>query len=126
MKNPLAGLSKRERQIMDIIFALGEPSASQIGEALPGNLSNSGVRTILRSMLKKGVLKYKEKDLKFIYYPAVPRERAQISALRHLKKTLFRDSTEGLLTALLKSSEFSERDLDRLEALIAEARKEGK
>jgi predicted transcriptional regulator len=125
VKSPLTALSRRERQIMDIIFAKGEASATEIGKALPENLSNSGVRTILRAMLKKGILKYKEKDLKFIYYPAVPREKIQLSALRHLKKTLFRDSAESLLTALLKTSEFSARDLDRLEELIAKARKEG-
>jgi len=124
LKNPLAMLSKRERQIMDIVFAKGEASATEIRNALPEDLSNSGVRTILRSMLKKGILKYKEKELKFIYYPAVPRERIQLAALRHLKKTFFHDSAEGLLTALLKNSEFSARDLDRLEELIAKARKE--
>jgi predicted transcriptional regulator len=71
-------------------------------------------------------LKYKEKDLKYVYYPAIPREKAQISALQHIKKTLFQDSAEGVLTALLKNSEISEKDLDRLEALIKKARKEGK
>ena len=126
MKNALNELSKRERQIMDIIYSKCEASASEIRDALSKNLSNSGVRTILRSMLKKGVLKYKEKDLKYIYFPAIPREKAQLSALRHIKKTLFQDSAESVLTALLKNSEISEKDLDRLEALIASARKEGK
>ncbi len=70
-------------------------------------------------MLNKGILKYKEKDLKFFYYPAVPREKIQLSALRHLKKTLFRDSAEGLLTALLKTSEFSARRAMREQSLRA-------
>ncbi len=126
MKNALSEMSKRERQIMDIIYSKGEASASEIREILAENLSNSGVRTILRSMLKKGVLKYEEKDLKYVYYPAIPREKAQVSALKHIKKTLFQDSTEGVLTALLKNSEVSEEDLDRLEDLIRKARKEGK
>ena len=126
MKNAFSELSKRERQIMDIVYSKCEASASDIRDALSENLSNSGVRTILRSMLRKGVLKYKEKDLKYVYYPAIPREKAQLSALQHIKKTLFQDSTEGVLTALLKSSEISEKDLDRLEALIKKARKEGK
>lgn len=126
MKNVFSNLSKRERQIMDIIFSKGEASASEIREALLDNLSNSGVRTILRSMLRKGVLKYKEKDLKYVYYPAVPLEKARISALKHMKKTLFQNSTEDVLTALIKESEISGKDLDRLEVLIQKARKEGK
>lgn len=126
MKNAFSELSKRERQIMDIVYSKCEASASDIRDALSENLSNSGVRTILRSMLRKGFLKYKEKDLKYVYYPSIPREKAQLSALHHIKKTLFQDSAEGVLTALLKSSEISEKDLDRLEALIKKARKEGK
>ncbi len=126
MKNAFSELSKRERQIMDIVYSKCEASASDIRDALSENLSNSGVRTILRSMLRKGFLKYKEKDLKYVYYPAIPREKAQLSALHHIKKILFQDSAEGVLTALLKSSEISEKDLDRLEALIKKARKEGK
>jgi BlaI family penicillinase repressor len=126
MKNVFSNLSKRERQIMDIIFSKGEASASEIRKALLDDLSNSGVRTILRSMLRKGVLKYKEKDLKYVYYPAVPLEKARISALKHMKKTLFQNSTEDVLTTLIKESEISGKDLDRLEALIQKARKEGK
>jgi BlaI family penicillinase repressor len=126
MKYVFSELSKRERQIMDIVYSKCEASASDIRDALSENLSNSGVRTILRSMLRKGVLKYKEKDLKYVYYPAIPREKAQLSALQHIKKTLFQDSAEGVLTALIKNSEISEKDLDRLEALIKKARKEGK
>jgi predicted transcriptional regulator len=126
MKNAFSELSKRERQIMDIVYSKCEASASDIRNALSENLSNSGVRTILRSMLRKGFLKYKEKGLKYMYYPAIPREKAQLSALQHIKKTLFQDSAEGVLTALLKNSEISEKDLDRLEALIKKARKEGK
>jgi BlaI family penicillinase repressor len=126
MKNAFSDLSKRERQIMDIVYSKCEASASDIRNTLSENLSNSGVRTILRSMLRKGVLKYKEKDLKYVYYPAIPREKAQLSALQHIKKTLFQDSAEGVLTALLKSSEISAKDLDRLEVLIKKAKKEGK
>ncbi|MGD2246200.1 MAG: BlaI/MecI/CopY family transcriptional regulator [Candidatus Aminicenantes bacterium] len=126
MKNAFSELSKRERQILDIVYSKCEASASEIRDALSEDLSNSGVRTILRSMLRKGVLKYKEKDLKYVYYPTIPREKAQLSALQHIKKTLFQDSPEGVLTALLKGSEISEKDLDRLEALIKKAREEGK
>ena len=126
MKNAFSELSKRERQIMDIIYSKGEASASEIRKTLFDNLSNSGVRTILRSMLRKGVLKYKEKDLKYVYYPAIPLEKARLSALQHIKKTLFRDSTEDVLTALIKESEISGKDLNRLEALIRKTRKEGK
>lgn len=126
MKNAFSELSKRERQIMDIIYSKFEASASDIRDALSENLSNSGVRTILRSMLRKGVLKYKERDLKYVYYPAIPRKKAQLSTLQHIKKTLFQDSAEDVLTALLKDSEISEKDLDRLEALIKKARKKGK
>ena len=126
MENIFSRLSKRERQIMDIIYRKGEATAVEIQKAMPKGLSNSGVRTILRSMLNKGVVAYKEKDLKYVYYPAITHEKAQLSTLRHIKKTLFRDSAESVLAALLKSSEISEDDLDRLEGLIEKKRKEGK
>lgn len=126
MEHFFSQLSKRERQIMDIVYIKGKATAAEIQAAIPNDLSYSGVRTILRSMLKKDVLKYKEKNLKYVYFPAITREKAQISTLQHIKKTLFQDSAESVLTMMLKSSEISEDDLDRLEELIEKKRKEGK
>ena len=126
MKKEIPGLSKRERQILDIVYGMGRATAAEIRQALPDELSDSGVRTLLRVMLKKDVLKYTEENLKYVYYPTVPREKAQASALDHVKKTFFENSAERVMTALLKSTDVTEKDLDRLEKLIAQARREGK
>jgi len=123
MQNSFSKLSRRERQIIDIVYSKSEATAADIREALPDNLSDSGVRTILRSMLKKGVLKYKEKDLKYVYYPSIPREKAQLSMLQHIKKTFFENSNRRVISALLKSSEISEKELGQLEELIKQVRK---
>ncbi len=125
-KYNLSDLARRERQIMDIVFKLGKASAGDIRKALPDALSDSGVRTILRVLLKKGYLRHKEKGLKYYYYPAINREKAETTTLNNLKKTLFDNSAERLMSALIKSNDVSADELDKLAKMIDNARKEGK
>ncbi len=118
-------LSRRERQIMDIVYKLGEASAADIQERLPDELTNSGVRTLLRVLEKKEYLTHKTEGVKFVFYPTVEREKAQFSALRHLKETFFSNSPERVMAALMKSEKLTKEDLDKFEKLLNEARKEG-
>ena len=119
-------LSRRERQIMDIIYRKREVSAAEIRELLPDKLTDSGVRTLLRVMVNKGFLQYKKKGPKYIYFPTITRDKARYSALKHLKHTFFDDSAERVITALLKNSDMTGKDLDKFIDIIKKARKEGK
>jgi len=125
-KKTLTELSRRERQIMDIIYRKHEVSAAEIREHLPDKLTDSGVRTLLRIMVNKGYLQYKKKGAKYIYFPTITRDKARYSALKHLKQTFFDDSAERVITALLKGSDLTKKDLDKFIEIINKARKEGK
>src|SRR5204862_5436832 len=82
-------LSRRERQIMDILYALGRASGQEIRERLPDSPSYSGVRTILRVLERKGLVRHVEEGLRYVFLPAVPREAAKRSAIERLLKTFF-------------------------------------
>ena len=121
-----AALSRRERQIMDILYRLGRATAAEVLEALPGEPSSSTVRTQLRVLEAKGHVRHEEQGLRFVYMPAVPRHAARKSALRHLVETFFDGSTEKTVAALLggEGARISEAELDRMTGLISKARKE--
>ena len=123
----LTALSRRERQIMDILYRRGRATAADVMEDLPGDPHSSTVRTQLRVLEEKGHVRHVEEGLRFVYEPAVPRHEARKSALRHLVDTFFEGSTEKAVTALLgrESSRLSAEELDRIAVLIAKARKEG-
>lgn len=125
-KKTFTELSRRERQIMDIIYRKREVSAAEVRERLPDKLTDSGVRTLLRIMVNKGYLQYKKNGPKYIYFPTIPRDKARYSALKHLKQTFFDDSAERIITALLKGSDITEKDLDKFMDIINKAQKEGK
>lgn len=118
-------LSKRERQIMDLLYRLGRATAAEIRESLPGEPSDSTVRTQLRVLEEKGHVRHEEHGLRFIYLPTVPRHAARKSALNHLVETFFDGSPAKAVTTLLGSdaSRLSDDDLDRIAELIASARK---
>jgi predicted transcriptional regulator len=120
-------LSKRESQIMDIIYERGEAVVSDIMNALPDHLSNSSVRTLLRILERKGHIKHKERHLRYVYYPAVSQEKVSSSALKHLMKTFFNNSPERIVTAILNNGDvrLSPEELDRLEKMIQKAKTEG-
>ena len=120
-------LSRRERQIMDILYRRGRATAAEVMEDLPGDPHSSTVRTQLRVLEEKGHIRHLEEGLRFVYEPAVPRHEARKSALRHLVDTFYEGSAEKAVTALLgrDGSRLSADELDRIADLIAKARKEG-
>jgi BlaI family penicillinase repressor len=120
-------LSRRERQIMDILYREGRATASEIHQALPDRPSYSAVRAKLRVLEEKGHIRHEEQALRYVYLPLVSRDKARQSALRHLLGTFFDNSAEQAITALLdlKSSDLDRDKLDRLSELIEKARQEG-
>jgi len=127
MKNDKS-LSRRERQIMDIVYEMKEASVLQVLERLPSPPSYSAVRALVRVLERKGHLTHRQDGPRYIYTPLLPLEKARRSALSHLMKTFFDGSTEDVVTALLDISEdsLSEDDYRRLLKLIEKARKEGR
>jgi predicted transcriptional regulator len=121
-------LSRRERQIMDVIYELNEATAAQVLERLPNPPSYSAVRALLRVLEEKGHLNHKQDGPRYVFVPTLPREEARQSALKHLLDTFFDGSTEEVMAALLDISEekLSEDDYKRLSELIEKARKEGR
>src|SRR4029077_18711758 len=120
-------LSRRERQIMDIIYRRGRATANDVMADLPGHTSYSTVRTQLRLLEAKGHVRHEEEGLRYVYTPGPPRRAARKSALRHLVDTFFEGSTEKVVGALLggDGARLSDEELERIAVLVAKARKEG-
>src|SRR5437667_7825297 len=120
-------LTRRERQIMDILYRRGRATASDVMRALPGDPSYSTVRTQLRVLEAKGHVRHEEQALRYVYSPVVPRRAVRKSALRHLVDTFFDGSAEKVVEALLggEGARLSEDQLRRIADLIAKARHEG-
>lgn len=121
-------LGRRERQIMEVVYARGQATVSEVLEALPDPPSYSAVRAMLNVLEEKGHLRHKEEGRRFIYLPTVPRGRARRSALRRLVETFFGGSAGEAAASLLEMEKerLTADDLDRLSALIEEARREGR
>jgi predicted transcriptional regulator len=119
-------LSRREREIMDILYALGRATGQEVQERLPDQPSYSTVRTILRILERKGHVRHVEEGQRYIYRPAVAREAAKKSAIHRLIATFFDGSAKAAAAALLDpaSSQLSDTDLKELEDMIRGARKE--
>ena len=124
---PHATLTRRERQIMDVLYRLGRATAAEVMAALPGDPNYSTVRTQLRVLEDKGHVRHEEEGLRYVYAPAVPRHAARKSALKHLVETFFDGSAEQVVAAVLggEASRLSDDDLKRIAELVADARKEG-
>src|SRR5688572_31901450 len=122
-----AALSRRERQIMDILFRLGRATAAEVMQAVYGNSSSSTVRTQLRVLEEKGHVRHDAGGVRFVYMPAVARHTAGKSALRHVVETFFDGSAEKAVAALLggEGARLTDEQMDRIAAMIAKARKEG-
>src|SRR3954466_4572904 len=120
-------LTRRERQIMDVLYRRGRATAADVMADLPGEPNYSTVRTQLRVLEDKGRVVHGEGGRRHVYPPAVPRHAARKSALKHLVETFFDGSAEQVVAAVLggEASRLSEDDLDRIAALVANARKEG-
>ena len=119
-------LSRRERQIMVILYKLERASVGHVLSNLADKPSYSTVRSQLRVLEEKGHVRHEEQGLRYVYVPAVPRDVARRSALRHLVETFFDGSTEKIVAALLggEVARISPEEFDRLARLIAKGRKE--
>jgi len=120
-------LSRRERQILDVLYKAGRATAAEVQEAMPAAPSYSAVRTLLRILEDKGHVRHEQDGARYVYLPTVARDAAKRSALRHLLNTFFEGSTTQAIAALLDddASHLSNSDLDRLSVAIKRARKEG-
>jgi len=120
-------LTRRERQIIDILYRRGRATANDVMADLPGHTSYSTVRTQLRVLESKGHVRHEEEGLRYVYIAALPRRAARKSALRHLVDTFFEGSTEKVVGALLggDGARLSDEELERIADLVAKARKEG-
>jgi predicted transcriptional regulator len=121
-------LTRRERQIMDVLYRRGRATAAEMIADLPGRPSNSTVRTQLRVLEEKGHVRHEEQGLRYVYMPAVPRHAARRSALRHLVDTFFDGSAEKVVAAVLggEGTRLSDAELERIADLVAKAQKEGR
>jgi predicted transcriptional regulator len=122
------GLSRRERQIMDILYQRGKSSASEVRAAMASAPSYSAVRAMLRILEEKGQVRHQSEGLKYVYLPTVPRDKAKRSAVKHLVDTFFEDAPEQVVAALLdvSSTRLTGAELDRMAEMIERARREGK
>ena len=122
------GLSRRERQIMDVIYRSGRATAQEVRGAMPDPPSYSAVRAMLRVLEEKGHLTHRQDGPRYVFEPTVPREAARESALRHMVRTFFGGSASGAVAALLdmEGERLSQDELDRLAEAVERARREGR
>jgi BlaI family transcriptional regulator, penicillinase repressor len=118
-------LSKRERQILEILYRTGAASTASVQEELADGSSYSAVRGMLRVLSEKGLVQHKVDGAKYVYSPATPRDEAARSALQGLVTTFFSGSIEQVVATLLSERDMAvtPAELDRLAKMIAEARK---
>ena len=121
-------LTRRERQIMDIVYASGRATAKEIGERLPDAPTDATVRTLLRVLLEKGHLRHRQEGRAFVYEPVRPAESAAGSALRRLVDVFFSGSPARVMSCLLDDTGKAPAaaELDRMEQMIRAARRRGK
>src|SRR3954451_11136367 len=124
----LRGMSRRERQIMEILYQRGKLSASEVREAMDDAPGYSAVRALLRVLEDKGHVKHQAEGLRYVYVPTVAREKAKRAAVKHVLDTFFKGSPEQVVAALLdvSSPALTRDELDRMAQMIEKAKKEGK
>jgi BlaI family transcriptional regulator, penicillinase repressor len=125
MREKFGNLSRRERQIMDVLYRKGRAAAAEIQAAMPDPPSYSAVRAKLRVLEQKGHVRHKAEDLRYVYLPTVALPSARHSALHHLVNTFFNGSVNDTVAALLDSSaaSISREDLERIALLVEKAKK---
>ncbi len=127
MSSPHASLSRRERQIMDILHRRGRATVGDVMAELSGDPAYSTVRAQLRVLEEKGEVRHEEQGLRYVYLPAASRHTIRQSALKHLLDTFFEGSPEKVVAAMLGTKRsVSDEELERIARLIEEARREGK
>jgi len=121
-------LSRRERQIMDVLYERGRATAAEILAALPDPPSYSAIRALIKVLEDKGHVKHQEDGPRYVFTPSVPRAKARKNAVRHLLQTFFDDSAGEAVASLLgaSGSKLKPEELDKIEELIARARKDQK
>ena len=119
-------LSRRERQIMDVIYQRGQATAAEVAEAIPDPPSYSAVRALLRILEEKGYLRHEQQGLRYVFMPTVKRESARRSALKGVVRTFFDGSVEQTVAALIGQQKLSPDELERLAQIIDRARREEK
>jgi len=124
---PHLDLSRRERQIIDILYAQGRATAAEVQTALPDPPSYSAVRAMLRILEDKGHVRHEQDGPRYVYLPTVARDNAKKSAMRHMLQTFFDGSASQAISALLDddTARLSEVELERLASMIEKARKAG-
>lgn len=127
-KERIHELSRRERQIMDVVYGRGEATAAQVQEGIPDAPGYSAVRAMLRVLEEKGHLDHRQDGPRYVYFPTTPRDEARESALRRVLRTFFDGSAEKAVAALLELSadDLTAGELERLERMIEKARREGR
>ena len=124
-KNTDINLSRRERQIMDVLYRRGKATAAEVRQEMPEAPGYSAVRAMLRVLEEKGHVRHEEEALRYVFIPTRSRTQATRSAVAHLVETFFEGSTERAVAALI-DGKLSEQELDRLANVIESARKEGR
>lgn len=121
-------LSRRERQVLDAVYAKGRATAAEVHATIKDPPSNSSVRTVLRLLEKKGLLRHEVDGPRHVYSPAIRRETARRTALKHLLRTFFDDSPQDVVTALLDVSKrkLSKDELGEIGELIRKAKEDGR
>ena len=127
-KPETAALSRRERQVMDILHRRAEATVAEIMAELPDPPTYSAVRSVLRILGEKGLIRYKEDGPRYVYYPAQDTEAARDDVLAHVVRTYFAGSPEQAVTALLRMSDVDMKDeeVERLRESIRRARQSGR
>ena len=127
MVKPIRELSRRERQIMDVLYRRSGATVAEVMEEMPDPPSYSAVRATLRVLEEKGQVRHHQEGPRYVYEPVVAREEARDAALSHLVRTFFGGSPERAMVALLEmSDDLSESDLERLARRIEDAAEEGR
>ena len=128
IKSTSTHLSRRESQIMDIVYEAGRVTASEVLQRLPDPPSYSAVRAMLRVLEDKGHIRHLQDGPRYVFLPTVPREQASSSALQRVVRTFFDGSAEGAVAALLdlEGEDMEPEALDRLSEMIEKARREGR
>ncbi len=124
----LTGLSRRERQILEILYRRGSASASEVRESMPDPPSYSAVRAMLRVLEEKSHVRHQAEGMRYVYAPTVAANKARRSAVQHLLQTFFDDSPEQIVAALLdvSATRLTREELDRMAEMIEKAKREGR
>ena len=126
MKKNIDSLSRREREMMDIIYRSGSATANEVLEGMTEPPTYSAVRATLRILERKGVLRHEDDGTRYVYRPTLNRNKVRQSALDHLLATFFDGSAASVVSNLLERTPLSQQELDRISSLIDDARKEGR